>query len=94
MQAKVEDALFAAVHEWTKSGSLPKSTSWMTEDAMAMMAGRPAVEEIKGKLSVRMPSGFPEDVESPPQSVADAARSAYSGVARDHEEWVGQSQND
>ena len=42
---------------------------------MAMMAGGPAVEESKGELSVRTPSGFPEEVEPPPKSVADVERS-------------------
>ena len=39
-----------------------------------MMAGGPAVEENKGELSVCMPSGFPEDVEPPPQSVRSTCR--------------------
>ena len=34
---------------------------------MAMMAGGPAVEDNKGELRVCMASGFPEDVEPPPQ---------------------------
>ena len=71
MALEVEDALFAAVQGWTESGSMPKSTFWTPEDAMAMMAGGPAVEDIKRELSVCMLSGFPEDVEPPPQSVAD-----------------------
>ena len=50
---------------------MPKSTSWTAEDATAMIAGGLAVEDIKGELSVCMPSGFPEDVERPPLSVAD-----------------------
>ena len=49
---------------------------------MAMMAGAPAAEENKGELSVRMPSGFPEDVEPPPQSVADIERSQYKPAWR------------
>ena len=60
IQREVEDALCAAVQEWTESESMPESTSWTTEDAMAMMAGGPAVEENKGELSVCMPCGFPE----------------------------------
>ena len=77
LNPEVADALPAAAHEWTKSGCMLKSTSWTTEDTMAILAGRPAVEENKGELSVRMPSGFPEDVEPPPQSVADVERSKY-----------------
>ena len=42
-----------------------------------MIVGGPAAEENKVELSVRMPSGFPEDVEPPPQSVADVERSKY-----------------
>ena len=49
---------------------------------MAMMAESLAVEENKGELSVRMPSGFPEDVEPPPQSVADTERSQYKAAWR------------
>ena len=47
---------------------------------MAMMAGGPAAEENKGEFSVRMPSGFSEDVEAPPQSVADIERSQYKAA--------------
>ena len=47
---------------------------------MAMMAESLAVEENKGELSVRMPSGFPEDVEPPSPSSADVARSQYKVV--------------
>ena len=32
VQPEVGDALLAAVDEWTKSGSMLKSTSWWTED--------------------------------------------------------------
>ena len=77
LNPEVADALLAAAYEWTKSGSMQKSTSWTTDDAMAMMAGGPAAGENKGELSVRIPSGFPEDVEPPPQSVADVERSQY-----------------
>ena len=77
---EVADALLAAGHEWMKFGSMLKSKSWTTEDAMAMMAGGPAAEENKGELSVRMPSSFPEDVEPPPQSRADVERSQYKAV--------------
>ena len=77
LNPEVADALLAAAHEWTKSGSMLKRASWTTEDAMAMMAGGPAAGENKGELSVRIPSGFPEDVEPPPQSVADVERSQY-----------------
>ena len=82
MNPEVADAMLAAAYEWTKCGSMQKSTSWTTEDAMAMMAGGPAAEENKGELSVRMPSGFPEDVEPPPQSVADTERSQYKAAWR------------
>ena len=47
-----------------------------------MVAGKPAVEENKRKLSVCMPSGLPEDVEPPPQSVADVERSRYKAAWR------------
>ena len=60
----------AAVQKGTEFGSIPANTFWATEDAMAMMAGGPAVEENKGGSNVCMPSGFPEDVQPPPQSVA------------------------
>ena len=50
---------------------------------MAMMAGGPAVEDNQGKLRVCMPSGFPEDVEPPPQSVADVERSKYKAAWRE-----------
>ena len=82
MNPEVADALLAAAHEWTKSGSMLKRASWTTEDAMAMMAGGPAAGENKGELSVRMPNGFPEDVEPPPQSVADIERSQYKAAWR------------
>ena len=74
------DALLAAAHDWTKSGSMLKGTSWTTENVMAMMAGGPAAEETKWELSVRMPSGFPEDVKPPPQFVADVERSQYKAA--------------
>ena len=80
MQPEVADALLVAAYEWTKSGSVLKSTSWTTEDAIAMVAGGLAVEESKGELSVRIPSGFPEDVEPPPQPVADVERSQYKSA--------------
>ena len=82
MNPEVADALLAAGHEWTKPGSMLKSTSWATENAMAMMAGGPAAEENKVELSVRMPSGFPKDVEPAPQSVADIERSQYKAAWR------------
>ena len=50
---------------------------------MAMMAGGPAVEDNKGKLRVCMLSVFPEDVEPPPQSVADVERSKYKAAWRE-----------
>ena len=34
---------------------------------MAMMAGEPAMDDNKGESNECMPSGFPEDVEPPPQ---------------------------
>ena len=48
---------------------------------MALLAGGSAVEN-KGKLSVCMPSGFPEDEEPPPQSTADVERSQYKATRR------------
>ena len=49
---------------------------------MAMMAGRPAVEENKGESNVCMPSGVPEDLEPPPRSVADVERFQYKAAWR------------
>ena len=66
--------LAAAYERWTKPVSILNRTSWTTEDAVSLMAGGPAVEK-KGELSVCMPSGFPRDVEPPPQSVVDVERS-------------------
>ena len=48
LSPEVADVLLAAAHEWTKSGRMLKSTSWTTEDAMAVMAGGPAAGENKG----------------------------------------------
>ena len=62
------NTLLAAAYEWTMSRrTLLKSTSWTTEDALALMAGGPA-EDKKGEVSARMPSGFPEHVENRPRS--------------------------
>ena len=72
----------AAVQKWTDFGSILANTFWTTEDAMAMMAGGPAAEANKGESNECMPSGFPEDVEPPPQSVADVERSQYNAVRR------------
>ena len=47
---------------------------------MAIMARGPAAEENKGEVSVRMPGGFPEDVEPPPQSVADVQCSRHKAA--------------
>ena len=80
LDPEIMNALLAAEYERTKSGSMLKSTSWTTEDAMAIMAGGPAVEENKREVSARMPSGFPEDVEPPPQSVADVERSQHKAA--------------
>ena len=74
-QRVIKDAMSAAVQKWTEFGSIRANTSWTTEDAMAMMAGGSAVEDNIGESNVCMPSGCPEDVEPPPQSVADAERS-------------------
>ena len=71
IQREVEDAMSAEMQKWTGFGSILESTSWTTEDAMVMMAEGPAAKENKGELSVCMPSGFPGDVEPPPQSVTD-----------------------
>ena len=73
MNPEVADALLAAAYEWTKSGSVLKSTSWTTEDAMVVMDGGPV--ENKGESKVCMPSGFPADEEPPPRSAADVERS-------------------
>ena len=79
MDPGVADALLTAAYEWTTSHpSLLERTSWNTEDALAMMAGGTA--EKTGELSVCMPSGFPADVEPPPQSVADVERSIYKAA--------------
>ena len=78
MNPEVGDALLAAAYEWTKSGSLKERTSWKTEDALAMMAGGHA--ETKGELSVCAPSGFPEDVKPPSQSVTNVERSKHKGA--------------
>ena len=48
-----------------------------------MTAGGPALEDNKGELCVCMPSGFPEDVEPPPQSVANVERSKYKAAWRE-----------
>ena len=60
MNPEVADTLLAAAYEWTKPGSILKSVSWTTEDAMSMMAG--GLVGNKGELSVSMPSCFPADV--------------------------------
>ena len=49
---------------------------------MAMMAGGPVAEENKGESNVCMPSSFSEDVEPPPQSVADVECSQYKAAWR------------
>ena len=67
-----------AEYEQTKSGSVLKSTSWTTEDAMAMMAEGPV--KNKGELKVCMPSGFSADVDRPPQSAADVDLSEYKAA--------------
>ena len=94
MKDEVTDALLAAAYEWwRKPGSALKRTSWTTEDAVALMAGGPAAEN-KGGLSVCMPSSFPEDVEPPPQSVADVECSQYTAALHDFENGVRRSRND
>ena len=82
-QRVIEDAMSAAVQKWTEFGSIRVNTSWTTEDAMVMMAGGPVVEDNKRELRVCMPSGFPEDVEPPPQSVADVERTKYKAAWRE-----------
>ena len=72
----------AAEEKWVEFGSIQANTSWTTQDAMAMMAGGPAAEEIKGESNACMPRGFPEDEEPPPQSVADVERSHYKAAWR------------
>ena len=76
-QRVIEESMSAAVQKWTEFGSILANTSWTTEDAMAMMVGGPAAEENTGESNVCIPSGFQEDVEPPPQSVADVERSQY-----------------
>lgn len=49
---------------------------------MTLMAGGLA-SESKRKLSARMPSGFSEDVEPPPQSVAYVERSEYKAALQE-----------
>ena len=80
-QRVIEDAMSAAAQKWTDFGSILANTSWTTEDAMPMMAAGPAAEK-KGESNVCMPSGFPEDVEPLPQSVADLERSQYKAACR------------
>ena len=83
MDPEVPDGVLAAAYEWTKSGrSIQRSTSWTTEGAMDMVAGRAAVKEIE-ESSARMPSGFPMDVEQPPHSVADVVRSQFKTAWRE-----------
>ena len=48
---------------------------------MAMMAGGHV--ENKGESNVCMSSGFPVDVEPPPQSAADVERSKYKAAWRE-----------
>ena len=69
--------------KWTEFGNILESISWTTEDAMTMMPGGPVVEDNKGELCVCTPSGFPEDVEPPPQSVADVERSKDKAAWRE-----------
>ena len=81
-QRVIEDVMPAAVQKWTEFGSILENTSWTTEDAMAMMAGGRAAEENTGESNLFLPSDFPEDVEPPPQSVADEERSQYKAAWR------------
>ena len=78
----IEDAMSAAVQKRTEFESTLQRTSWTTEDAMARMARGPAVEDNEGESNLCMPSGFPEDVKPPPQSVADVERSQYKAAWR------------
>ena len=73
LNPEIADALLAAVYARTKSGSIQKSISWTTADAMSMTAGGPV--ENKGESNVCMPSDFLADVELPPQSAAGVERS-------------------
>ena len=70
----MENATSAVVQKWTDFGGILANSSWMKEDAMTMMAGGPAVGQNIRESNVCMPSGFPEDIEPPPQSVADVER--------------------
>ena len=47
-----------------------------------MVAGGTAAEDNIGESNVCMPSGIPEDVKPPPQSVADVERSQYKAAWR------------
>ena len=58
------------------------------------MTGGPAAGENKGEYSVGMPSGFPEDVRPPPQSVADVERSRYKLAWHDVGELVTSGEKD
>ena len=51
---------------WLRQRTRGRRSLGVSQNAAALMAGGPAVE-IKGELSVCMPSGFPGDVEPPPQ---------------------------
>lgn len=50
MNPEVADALLGALYTWTQSRIALKNTFWMTDDAMAMVAGGPG--ESKGWLHV------------------------------------------
>ena len=47
---------------------------------MAMTAEGLSVEENEGELKAGIPSGFPANVEPPPQSVADVERSQHKAA--------------
>ena len=82
MNPEIADALLAAAYEWwTKPESVLKSTSWTTQGAVTLLAGGPDV--AKGILSVRMLGGFTQDVDQPPQPVANVERSPYKAAWHD-----------
>ena len=72
----------AVVQKWTEFGGILANRSWTKEDAMTKMAGGPAVGKNTRESNLFMPIGFPEDIEPPPQSVADVERFQYKEAWR------------
>lgn len=87
MRPEVADALLAAAYEWTMSRrTLLKSTSWTTEDALALMAGGPAADKKRGvkRAHAEWISGTRRT--APAVRSRCRAFSIQSGVARGHED--------